>query len=190
MKILEKVDWGVLDIYINEKLIITNKHPDFDIWILNYSPKAQSKKNWDIYTLSCRGLVIDGEGNILARPFQKFKNFEEHESSEIDMSKNFDIFEKMDGSKLKIGIVPSSYIRHDRKYDRANGFRNDNGIGFCSSRYFLCFQTGFRCSCHRWNNRVGNDRCLRNWRWTGNGNNRFGFAAHWRKKEKRNWGFY
>ena len=102
MKILEKVDWNVLNNYIEENLIIANKHPEFDIWILNYSPKAQSKKFWDIYTLSCRGMVIDSEGNILARPFQKFKNYEEHDPSEIDLTQDFDIFEKMDGSLIII----------------------------------------------------------------------------------------
>ena len=97
---LQKVDWEVLNEYIENNLIIANKHPEYDIWILNYSPKAQSKKFWDEYTLSCRGMVIDAEGNILARPFQKFKNYEEHDPSEIDMSLPFSIFEKMDGSLI------------------------------------------------------------------------------------------
>ena len=97
---LIKVDWNVLNTYIANNLIMANKHPEYDIWILNYSPKVQSKKFWDEYTLSCRGLIIDADGNILARPFQKFKNYEEHSPSEIDMSQNFEIFEKMDGSLI------------------------------------------------------------------------------------------
>ena len=97
---LEKVDWNVLNTYIDNSLIVANKHPEYDIWILNYSPKTQSKKFWDEYTLSCRGLVIDAEGNILARPFRKFKNYEEHDPSEIDMTQPFEIFEKMDGSLI------------------------------------------------------------------------------------------
>ena len=100
MKILEKIDWSVLDTYIENNLIVSNKHPDYDIWILNYSPKTQYNQLWDEYTLSCRGLIIDAEGNILGRPFQKFKNFEEYDPSEIDMSKKYEIFEKMDGSLI------------------------------------------------------------------------------------------
>jgi len=100
MKLLEKVDWLVLNDYIENSLIVANKHPEYDIWILNYSPKTQAKRVWDEYTLSCRGLVIDAKGNILARPFQKFMNYEEHDPSEIDMSQDFDIFEKMDGSLI------------------------------------------------------------------------------------------
>jgi RNA ligase len=100
IKILEKVDWNVLKDYVDNSLIIANKHSEYDIWILNYSPKVQSKKFWDEYTLSCRGLVIDAGGTILARPFQKFKNYEEHDPSEIDMSQEYDVFEKMDGSLI------------------------------------------------------------------------------------------
>jgi RNA ligase len=100
MEMLEEVDWALLREYIDNGLIVANKHPEYDIWILNYSPKVQSKRFWDVYTLSCRGMVVDGNGNILARPFMKFKNFEEHDPSEIDMSKEFEIFEKMDGSLI------------------------------------------------------------------------------------------
>ena len=74
MKLLKKIEWEVLNQYIGNGLILSNKHPLYDIWILNYSPKAQGAGIWDEYTLSCRGLIIDAEGNILARPFQKFKN--------------------------------------------------------------------------------------------------------------------
>jgi len=97
---LKKIEWDVLNEYIENGLLVANKHPEYDMWILNYSPKAQSKKFWDEYTMSCRGMIIDADGNILARPFQKFKNFEEHLPSEIDMSMPFDIFEKMDGSLI------------------------------------------------------------------------------------------
>lgn len=99
-KILEKVDWKVLQTYIDNSLIVANKHPEYDIWILNYSPKVQSKKFWDEYTLSARGLVIDAEGNIVARPYQKFMNLEEHDPADIDMSQEYEVFEKVDGSLI------------------------------------------------------------------------------------------
>ena len=100
IKILKKIYWNVLNSYIENKLIMANKHPDYDIWILNYSVKVQGGKLWDEYTSSCRGLIIDADGNILARPFRKFKNLEEHDPSEIDMTQDYDIFEKMDGSLI------------------------------------------------------------------------------------------
>ena len=102
MEILKKIDWKVLQEYIDKKLIISNKHPDYDIWILNYSKEAQFTKTWDLMTSSCRGLVIDAEGNILARCMKKFKNYEEYDPSEIDMNKSFEIMEKVDGSMIEI----------------------------------------------------------------------------------------
>lgn len=98
--ILKKVDWKVLNEYIEQSLIVANKHPEYDLWILNYSPKVQAKRIWDEYTSACRGLVIDSEGKIYGRPFKKFKNFEEHDPSEIPTDLDFDVFEKMDGSLI------------------------------------------------------------------------------------------
>jgi len=100
MKILKRVDWSVLNTYIEQSLIVANKHPEYDLWILNYSPKAQSKRFWDEYTMSCRGMVIDANGKILARPFQKFKNYQEHDPKEIDLTRPYVIYEKMDGSLI------------------------------------------------------------------------------------------
>jgi len=100
MKMLEKIDWTVLNQYIDNGLIVANKHPEYNLWILNYSPKAQSKKFWDEYTMSCRGMVIDANGKILARPFQKFRNYQEHDPKEIDLTRPYLIYEKMDGSLI------------------------------------------------------------------------------------------
>lgn len=100
MKLLEKIEWNILNIYIENNLIVSNKHPEYNIWILNYSPKTQRKKHWDDYTIASRGLIIDEYGNILARPFKKFFNFEEYEKSEIDMSIDYEVFEKRDGSLI------------------------------------------------------------------------------------------
>lgn len=111
MKTLNRIDWNELNEYIENSLIVANKHPELDIWILNYTPKTQSKRFWDDYTLSCRGLVIDVDGKILARPFRKFMNIEEYyttdperpavfDSSEIDMNQSYEIFEKVDGSLI------------------------------------------------------------------------------------------
>jgi len=97
---LKKIDWAILNTYIENNLIIANKHPEYDIWILNYSPKAQSKKFWNEYTITCRGLIINANGDILARPFQKFKNIEEYKSDEIDMTQEYEIFDKVDGSLI------------------------------------------------------------------------------------------
>jgi len=102
---ISKLDWTIINKYIDDDLIIIKKHNKLDLWILNYSKTCQFERRWDEVLLQCRGLVIDGSGNIVARPFTKFFNYEEHTSTDLpDVPTNltFDAFEKEDGS---LGIV-------------------------------------------------------------------------------------
>lgn len=87
----EMVDGGYVSI---------QKHPDADLWIHNYTPRAQYKRMWNETTLQCRGLILGAEGEPIARPFRKFFNLGEHEG-EIPADP-FDVYEKMDGS---LGIL-------------------------------------------------------------------------------------
>jgi T4 RnlA family RNA ligase len=102
MEKLLKVDMEVLNDLVEHNLIIKSKHPEHDIWILNYSPKATYHKIWNDYTLSARGLVIDAFGNILARPFAKFFNIEEITEENLPNGVEFEVFDKVDGS---LGIL-------------------------------------------------------------------------------------
>jgi RNA ligase len=87
---------------VDEGYLIMNKHPEEDLFILNYSKTAQYEQYWNEYTLMCRGLVVDVDFNVVARPFGKFFNLEEHNKSEIPSDLPFEAFEKMDGS---LGIL-------------------------------------------------------------------------------------
>lgn len=86
---------------ISEKLVSVHKHRDADLFIYNYTPAVQYDRLWNEITLQTRGLILDGEMNIVARPFPKFFNLEEHKPEEIP-NQLFDVFEKMDGS---LGIL-------------------------------------------------------------------------------------
>lgn len=74
-------------------------HPTADLHIYNYTPKAQCEHFWTPETRACRGLIADGNDRIVARPFEKFFNIEEHSHLPDEP---FKVFEKMDGS---LGIV-------------------------------------------------------------------------------------
>ena len=87
---------------VDEGYLIMNKHPEKDLFILNYSKTAQYEQLWNEYTLMCRGLVVDIDFNVVARPFPKFFNLEEHNKSEIPSDLDFEVYEKMDGS---LGIL-------------------------------------------------------------------------------------
>lgn len=64
---------------IDDGLIIVRKHPVLDIYIYNYTHRTQHEDLWDLYTERCRGLIMDGNNNILNNPFPKFFNLGQRE---------------------------------------------------------------------------------------------------------------
>jgi len=92
---------NTLQPYLDDNRIMVNKHQDHDLFIYNYTKTTQYKGDWDEITLRCRGLILDGQGNIVAQPFKKFFNKEELRPEEIP-SEPFEIYKKMDGS---LGIL-------------------------------------------------------------------------------------
>ena len=98
-----KIDLNILEQYVNEGWLEVNNHPSLPLSIYNYSREAQFQEKWDDITLMSRGLILDNEGNVIARGFNKFFNLEEHSPEEIP-NEPFEVFEKMDGS-LIIGFV-------------------------------------------------------------------------------------
>ena len=58
-------------------------HPSGRLTILNYTQRAQfTPELWNHVTDLCRGIVVDGEGNLVARPFQKFWNLDDQRHPE------------------------------------------------------------------------------------------------------------
>ena len=94
-----KYPMAILDDYTKQGLLFKQKHPTLPLSIWNYSPEVQYGQLWDSITLSCRGLVTDDRGNVVAKPFPKFFNIEENRHTPTE---DFEVFEKMDGS---LGIV-------------------------------------------------------------------------------------
>lgn len=82
--------------------VSSQTHPTLPLRILNYTPAAQYDRRWNDVTTQCRGLIIDPDDNVVARPFAKFFNY-----GEIDMLPDLPasdpiVSEKMDGS---LGII-------------------------------------------------------------------------------------
>jgi hypothetical protein len=94
-----KIDLKQLTQYIEEGWIEFQDHPSLPLRIYNYSRNCQFEEYWDNLTLMCRGLVLDYEGNIIARPFRKFFNLEEGKHTPTS---NFEVYDKLDGS---LGII-------------------------------------------------------------------------------------
>ena len=101
-----KFDLEILNQYVKDGWVERNDHPSLPISIYNYSRKTQYEGKWDDITLKTRGLVLDTEGNVIAKSFDKFFNYEELVGNKWVDSKipnePFEVFEKMDGS---LGIL-------------------------------------------------------------------------------------
>ncbi|MCC7030152.1 MAG: T4 RnlA family RNA ligase [Chitinophagaceae bacterium] len=94
-------DIQLLQQMLDEGYVTTQKHPHADLYIYNYTAAAQYEKKWNAITLQCRGLIMDKNYQIVARPFAKFFNLEEHAGQSLPDTA-FDVFEKLDGS---LGIL-------------------------------------------------------------------------------------
>lgn len=86
--------------FIDDKYISVQKHPEADLYIYNYTQKCQYDQNWTPETLACRGLILDANNNIVARPFSKFFNLSEHKGKLPEGKPK--VWEKYDGS---LGIM-------------------------------------------------------------------------------------
>jgi len=91
----------LLNKMIAEKYVKVQKHPTEELYIYNYTAKAQYEQVWNDCTLQCRGLILNANYEVVARPFPKFFNLGEQENQHIP-NEPFEVYEKMDGS---LGIL-------------------------------------------------------------------------------------
>lgn len=96
------IDKDRVEEMIESGYVSKSKHPDYPIYILNYTKKAQYGNVWNDITTICRGLIIDENYNILYRGFPKFFNYEEIEDKSIIPDLPFEVYDKLDGS---LGIL-------------------------------------------------------------------------------------
>lgn len=76
-------------------------HPTLPLNIYNYTESAQYCNHWNDVTLSCRGLILDDDYNLVARPWRKFFNFGQRDL-EIAWDAPVEVTDKLDGS---LGIL-------------------------------------------------------------------------------------
>jgi len=93
---------GSLQGLLNDKLITMRKHPTRDLVVYNYTAFAQSLKihEWSPALCDCRGLILDGAGRVVGRPFRKFWNYDQVSDKIPNLP--FTVWEKLDGS---LGII-------------------------------------------------------------------------------------
>lgn len=109
---------------IENGYVRVNPHPDAPLVILGYTEKAQFDRVWSDVTLNCRGLIIDHDGFVVARPWKKFFNFGERPvlfSSDVPV----EVTDKKDGS---LGILYRHPVTGDYMIATRGSFASDQAI--------------------------------------------------------------
>ena len=111
MKLNEILDVEKLSDHICNRLVGVQRHPSLPLKIYNYTQNAQFDPHWGDGTIDyCRGLIVDDQDNVIARPFKKFHNLNTEyipETMEANLPKTTPtILEKYDGS---LGILYRYY---------------------------------------------------------------------------------
>ena len=103
----EILDVNLLRDHIKNGYVTERNHDTLPLSIFNYTPKAQYEWKWDEVTMKCRGLIVSHTGEVVARPFEKFFNWDQgigRETWQNPMPPAGPVLrmEKMDGS---LGIL-------------------------------------------------------------------------------------
>lgn len=74
-------------------------HPEYPhLKIYKYSRNAVIERNWNIFTLISRGLILDTlNKKVIATPFVKFFNYDEIIKSSEFIIQDYTVYEKIDG---------------------------------------------------------------------------------------------
>ncbi|WP_229071302.1 RNA ligase [Actinoplanes sp. DH11] len=83
-------------------LVRTQRHPSRPFTIYNYTESCQYSAAWTPVTLACRGLIVDADGRIAARPLQKFFNHLEQRAPVLRPDAPVTVTDKADGS---LGVI-------------------------------------------------------------------------------------
>jgi putative RNA ligase len=77
-------------------------HPSAPLTIYNYTEHCAFASAWTVVTLTCRGLIVDETGRIVARAFDKFFNHNQPGAPVIGLDEAVSVTDKADGS---LGII-------------------------------------------------------------------------------------
>lgn len=92
----ESVAHGYVDVFY---------HPNGELRGFNYSKAAQHEGHWDETTIAARGLIVNSNDEVVARPFSKFFNYGELSDDDMgELRGPVCVSDKLDGS-LGIGYV-------------------------------------------------------------------------------------
>lgn len=141
-----KVDLNKMNESIKDSHITVEKHPTEDLYIYGYykHPLSKIKSNWNKYSIMCRGLILNKEGEIIERAFDKFWTFRNHitedlillsENKMVSLPKSKPkIYEKLDGTMgILYWVDDIPYIATQRSF---SGLKAVKGSEIIQKKYY------------------------------------------------------
>jgi RNA ligase len=118
---MQQFDLQKLDSYVLRSKFTVEKHSEANIFIYGYNwLKPGSQIVWDSINIHLRGIILNNDGNVVARPFAKFFTYYQYigkntcltvEGQKIELPDcSFRLFEKVDGSMVTL------YWLNDKPY--------------------------------------------------------------------------
>lgn len=86
---------------VQEGNVTARPHKVYPYTIYNYADKVQFSDAWNDVTLNCRGLILNDEFHVMARPWSKFFNLGQR-AMRVQPTDKVEVMDKADGS---LGIL-------------------------------------------------------------------------------------
>jgi RNA ligase len=144
-KLSDILDLKELYRLVDDGYIRQRFHDTLPLGVLNYAEKAVYENLWTPETRACRGLIVDADSNIVARPFPKFFNESQHEmmgdAASIPWDDPFYCFEKVDGSLGILYPTDLDGFGGERAISTRGSFTSDQAIHATkvwNERYTTC----------------------------------------------------
>lgn len=135
---------------LNKRFISRSRDSNTGLYIYNYTKKCKDVGYWNYTTLSCRGLILDKNYNVVARPFKKFfewNNIHEELQQHLKISTlnaNIISFEKLDGSlAILFNYEGDWYITNRKRFDIIQSFQSRILLNNKSDDIFSSLNEGY-----------------------------------------------
>lgn len=95
---------------VKQDRITKTEHSSLDLMLLKYSHNTYYNWDWDPISVFCRGLVVNENGTIIARPFYKFFNHNKLRESGVSLPNSSPhVMHKYDGFMITIFYYNNSW---------------------------------------------------------------------------------